>query len=437
MTTPDLTKNKTPIKEAASNSRSRAWGMTSLLVLLYIINWSDKAVLGIIAQPLAEELGLSASRIGLVGSLFFLTFTIGGFFAGALNRWMSLRWSIVLLALAWAVAMLPMVVAATFAVLLASRLLLGLAEGPSSALLHTAAYSWHPPAKRALPGALLLGGGSLAKILVGPVLAYVAVAMGWRVALVALAVMGVLWCAVWLPVWSEGPYLGAAHTDDDTEPAPEPAVSWIRIFRTRTFISAALLVMSVYALVSVVLTWLPSYFEVGLGYTRLQAGSMLAFPSIAGLILMVLSSIVGDRSLARGAKSRTVRVITPAVGVLVCGGSLFVVPSIETPAMVVLIISLSYGMAASVFPLLNAAISEICPPRQTAGTMGCFLGVMAIGGLVAPYATGLIVDAANTPAAGYAAAFQALGVVAAACAILALIMANPERDMQIVPRSET
>lgn len=100
---------------------------------------------GVIAQPLREELGLTSSQIGLVGSLFFLTFTIGGFFAGLLNRWMTLRWSLVLLALCWAAAMmLPMVVVASFAVLILSRLFLGLAEGPSSALLHTAAYSWHP-----------------------------------------------------------------------------------------------------------------------------------------------------------------------------------------------------------------------------------------------------------------------------------------------------
>ncbi|NED67104.1 MFS transporter, partial [Streptomyces sp. SID10244] len=85
---------------------------------LYVINYADKAVLGIIAQPLADELGLRSSQIGLVGSLFFLTFTIGGFFAGALNRWFSLRWALVLLALCWAFAMLPLVAVAAFAVLI-------------------------------------------------------------------------------------------------------------------------------------------------------------------------------------------------------------------------------------------------------------------------------------------------------------------------------
>ncbi len=297
MSTGTFKKAAVRVIEPGAESRRTAWGLTSLLVLLYIVNYGDKVVLGIIAQPLAEELGLRSSQIGLVGSLFFLTFTIGGFFAGALNRWLTLRWALVLLALGWAVVMLPMVITATFAVLLVSRLVLGLAEGPTSALLHTAAYSWHPPARRALPGALLAGSASVAKIAVAPLLAYVTVTMGWRSALVALSIAGVAWCVVWVALWRQGPYVGSNKKDDDavSVESAEPTIPWVRIFTTRTFVSGVFLVMSCYAMSSVILTWLPSYFEVGLGYSRLQAGSMFAFPSITGLILMLLTSTIGDR----------------------------------------------------------------------------------------------------------------------------------------------
>ena len=433
MSTGTFKKAAVRVIEPGAESRRTAWGLTSLLVLLYIVNYGDKVVLGIIAQPLAEELGLRSSQIGLVGSLFFLTFTIGGFFAGALNRWLTLRWALVLLALGWSVVMLPMVITATFAVLLVSRLVLGLAEGPTSALLHTAAYSWHPPTRRALPGALLAGSASVAKIAVAPLLAYVTVTMGWRSALVALSIAGVAWCVVWVALWRQGPYVGSNKKDEAVQDAAsaesaEPTIPWVRIFTTRTFVSGVFLVMSCYAMSSVILTWLPSYFEVGLGYSRLQAGSMFAFPSITGLILMLLTSTIGDRLIIRGVSSRLIRIVLPATGVLFCGAFLLVLPAIDSPALAVLVVSLGYGFASPVFPMLNAAISEICPPRQTAGTMGVFLAIMAIGGLIAPYGTGLIVDAASTPAAGYATSFQVLGVVAALCALLAVLLANPERD---------
>nr|WP_255426153.1 MFS transporter [Pseudonocardia sp. C8] len=407
-------------------TRVTAWSFTTLLVLLYIVNWGDKAVLGLAAQPLAKELGLSASQIGLVGSAFFLTFTLGGFFAGLLDRWMTLKWSLALLAIGWSVAMLPVVVSATFSVLLVSRMLLGLLEGPSSALLHTAAYSWHPREKRGVPSACLTAAASIAKIVIAPALALLMASYGWRAAFVALALSGLVWLVVWLPTWRPGP-----HGEDRSPQAAEdggPTVPWVKVITAPTFLGGILAVLGMYALVSVVLTWLPSYFEVGLGYTRVQAGTMFGFPSIASLVLMFLLTGVSDRLISRGATSRIVRGVVPAVGLLVCGAAMTLLPMIGTPWVAVAVVSVGYAFGASIFPLFNAGLAEIVPPRQLAGTLGVFLAVMSVGGLVGPYVTGLIVDAAAGPAEGYAAAFQVFGVVAIVGAVVALLTVNPERD---------
>lgn len=79
-------------------------------------------------------------------------------------------------------------------------------------------------------------------------------------------------------------------------------------------------------------------------------------------------------------------------------------------------------------PLFNAAVSQICPPERLAGALGVFLALMAVGGLVAPYITGAIVDAAETPAIGYATAFQVFGVVVLIGGLIAMLTVNPERD---------
>ena len=419
-----------PAAQAApgTESRRKAWSLTALLVILYVVNYGDKAAFGIIAQSLKDDLGISASQIGLVGSLFFFAFTIGGFFAGALNKWLSLRTVLIVLALVWAVAMLPLVVSATFAVLVVSRMVLGLAEGPSSALIHTAAYSWHTPEKRGFPGALLASAASISKIALAPMLAYFSVTFGWRSALITMAVIGVVWCFFWTKYWEVGPYIPAKATKRSDDPNEEPRVAWRTIFLTKTFITGAFLVASIYAMVTVVLTWLPSYFEVGLGYSRLQSGSMLAIPSIAGLVSLIGGTLLSDRLLARGWSSRFVRIIAPSICVVIGAGILYFLPSISNSAGAVTIVAIGYGVGVVVLPLCNAAVSEICPPRQTAGTLGVFLALMAIGGLVGPYATGLIVDAAATPGLGYATAFQALGVTSAICALMTLIFADPERD---------
>ncbi|MDN6529034.1 MAG: MFS transporter, partial [Brevibacterium sp.] len=139
-------------------------------------------------------------------------------------------------------------------------------------------------------------------------------------------------------------------------------------------------------------------------------------------------TLLSDRLLAKGWSSRVVRIVAPSICVVFGGGILFFLPSISSSPSAVAIVSIGYGVGVVVLPLCNAAVSEICPPRQTAGTLGVFLALMAVGGLVGPYVTGLIVDAAATPGLGYATAFQALGVASAVCAIITLIFADPERD---------
>lgn len=408
-------------------SRTTAWSMTAVVILLYMVNYADKAVYGIIAQPLARELGLTSTQIGMVGSLFFLVFTIGGFTSGLLSRWLGLRWALLALALIWSASVLPVVLSATFAVLIASRMILGFAEGPSSALMHTAVYSWHEPAKRGFPSALLLSAVSVAKIIFAPLLTYLTVSFGWRAALLALAVLGILWSILWLTTWKQGPHL-APVTKSTGAHGDEASVPWMSIFRTPTFVFGSLLFMGYYMLQTVILTWLPSYFELGLGFSAQQAGSMFGIPSLFALAYMITMSRVSDRMIARGRSIRQARAVLGASGVVLGALILVFVPFIDSPMLVVVLISLAYGFASGVAPLLNTAVSTICPQKQLAGTLGVYMAIMAIGGLIGPWFAGAIVDRASSPADGFALSFQITGIATGVLAVLALVFMRPDRD---------
>jgi MFS family permease len=88
----------------------------------------------------------------------------------------------------------------------------------------------------------------------------------------------------------------------------------------------------------------------------------------------------------------------------------------------------AYGLAIAAFPLFTATMSEICPPRQLAGTLGIFLAMQSLGGVIGPLATGIILDSAATPVAGYQLTFQLIGVIGAVSALLAVLIADPARD---------
>ena len=417
------------------NFRVKAWGLTLVLGLVYLITYTDKILLGLVAQPLKEEFGLTASQIGLAGSVFYFAYVIGGLGSGILDKWAGLRWSMVLLSLVWAACMLPMVFAASFAVLMASRFVLGLAEGPSASLVYTAIYSWHPPEKRSLPGAFVPAASAIAKLLVAPVLTVIIVTWGWRAAFITMALVGTAWCVLWVLTWSEGPFgKNADHKGSDTRTIADRQgkVAWSSIFRTPTFLGGVAAMIAINALISVTLTWLPSYFETGLGFSRLQAGSMFAFPSIAALVALFLITPISDRLMSRGTSSRALRGILPGVALLLSGLSLVVVPYIGIPALVVTVISIGYGLGTIVYPQLSAAISQICPKPQLAGTLGVFFALMSLGGVLGPVITGKIVDAAISPAVGYAQAFQLFGIVAVVSAVITLLTVKPDRDAQRV-----
>ena len=416
----------TPVA-APSDSRVRAWGLTGMLVVLYMLSSSDKAVFGLITVPLRDELGLTATQIGLTGSLFFLAYALGSFLAGPLNRRLGLKWSIALIAILWAVVLLPLVLWAAFAVLLISRTALGVAEGPASALQHTAAYSWHAPNRRGLPGAMITSGTTLSKILVVPALAFVMHSYGWRATVLVLAAASVLWVGPWLLAWRPGPYLTRGRADG-AQASEEPSVPWRQIILSRTFIGGVCAVIPAYILISVVLQWLPSYFEKGLGYSQLQSGWMFAFPSFVGLGTLLVGSYLSDWAVSRGASVRLVRMWIPAAAVLAAGVLLLALGSIDSRPATVAAISVAYGLGIAVFPQFTATMSEICPPRQLAGTLGAFLALQSMGGVIGPLATGVILDHAPNAIAGYEASFRYIGVAAAVLAVTSILLAAPARD---------
>lgn len=357
---------------------------------------------------MAKELGLTASQIGLMGSAFFFLFSITGLTVGFIANRVRVKWVLFALAALWSVAQLPVLVSASAATLLFSRIALGAAEGPAASLANVGAFQWFPKEKRALPSAWITSGASIAKILVAPVLTVLIVTYGWRSAFLALTVLGALWCIGWMLIGRDGPYAATVRTADtdtagDALPAQEKAevlrVPFRRIALSRTFIGGVIGAFAMYAMAAVVLTWLPSYFEVGLGYSRVQAGSMFGLPSIWGMIAMVGVSWFTDRRLSRGATSRAMRVLVAAGSMAVGGVLLAALPFFGGKLWPVVVVAFGYGTISVATPLLMASISQIAPAAQQAGVLGVYVALFSSAGLIAPALTGAIVDAADTPAA--------------------------------------
>ncbi len=95
-------------------------------------------------------------------------------------------------------------VATAFGTLLVVRLLFGMAEGPFLASASKLIGSWFPPSKRATAISIAHSGTTLGGAIAGPIVAYLAVMYGWRIAFVAIASIGVVWAAGWTLVGKDG-----------------------------------------------------------------------------------------------------------------------------------------------------------------------------------------------------------------------------------------
>jgi MFS family permease len=401
----------------------RAWTVTAAVVGAVVVVFLDKAVLGLVANPLRQDLGLSSTAFGVLGSASNVLQVIACLGLGLLANRVSPRLLLLVSGVVWAVGQAPAVLATTTVALLASRLVVGAAEGPVVPLLHTVAYSWFPNERRGLPASLITSGAALAKVALLPVLTLVIVAFGWRSGFLTVGVLALVWTVVWYAVGRMGPFA--------TGPAPldaAPPARWTRLLRSRTFLVAALAYFAQGALAAVVYTWLPSYFENGLGFTATASGLLYALPSAMGIVALVLTGSLGDRMLRRGTSSRTVRGTVGGLVLAASGALLCVLPWVSSTVVAIAVLVLGYGFSVTVNTVTLPMVAEIAPAEKRAGALAVLIAAGSCAGIVSPLITGMILDATSSATAGYTTAFLLCGGLLAVAGLLFAAVADPGRD---------
>ena len=107
----------------------RAFGpVLVLLAFCFLINYVDRGNLSIAAPLLKDELGISASQLGILLAAFFWTYTAMQFVSGWLVDRFDVNWVIAAGYLLWSLATVTTGIVSGFTTLLAMRLLLGIGE---------------------------------------------------------------------------------------------------------------------------------------------------------------------------------------------------------------------------------------------------------------------------------------------------------------------
>ena len=194
------------------------------LTFVYVLNFLDRQLIGIVAKPIQDSLGVTDGQLGLIGGLYFAMFYC---FIAIPVGWFADRTSRVgVLSLAcaiWSAATVACGMASSYTQLVVARMAVGFGEAggvPPSYAIITDTY---PPGRRAAAFGIFNLGPALGAAVGVAFGALIAEHFGWRMPFIIIGAVGIV-TAILLRLLMREPVRGA--TDSATAQVTDKARFW-------------------------------------------------------------------------------------------------------------------------------------------------------------------------------------------------------------------
>lgn len=406
----------------------QAWLITWMLLALMMINFADKAALGLAHDAILADLGITESQYGVISGGFFVMFSVSALAVGVLSDRYPTKRLLLWMCLLWTLSVIPLLGPGVgFGVLLACRVFLGAAEGPTFGVANHAVQKWFRDDQRNVPVAVLNLGATLGVIVMAPLLSWVISAYGWRAAFVLLAVIGVLWSLAWWRLGAEGP-LGAGSGTDDEASLLAGRLPLAHVLRSGTFLGILAASVAAYWSMALLIAYVNPYLTEVLGFSGTQAGTLVALPWALAAVMLVSQGLIARSLMARGVSTRWARGAVGGIGLLVASVFTMLFTHATDGPLQVVCLAVAFSMSGMIFTVSSTVCGELAPPGQRGAVLGAYIAVSSLAGVVAPPVMGRLLDAATTKTEGYALGFTITAIILALGGLLALWLIRPERD---------
>lgn len=236
----------------------------ALLLSINLFNYIDRQVLSAVQVRIETEFGRSKAEIGLLASMFLISYTfaapIFGWLGDRMSRWLLIGAGVIV----WSLASGGTGLAASFGILLLTRAVIGIGEGAYGPVAPTIIADMYPVSQR---------GAKLAwfymAIPVGSALGYVLGGMiekhfGWRYAFYAVVPPGILLGLICF--FMREPQRGAA---DGAVHRRATLADYRTLWRTRSFVLCTLGMTAMTFTLGGVAIWVPTFYYEREGYYRI------------------------------------------------------------------------------------------------------------------------------------------------------------------------
>ncbi len=379
---------------AASSSRLMLW----TLLIVYTLNFLDRTIVNILAEPIKGELGLSDTLLGLLAGPAFAVFyaVLGLPIARFADRPSTNRVTLISVSLAiWSGMTVLCGFAQNFWQLLLARIGVGVGEAGCTPASHSLIADSVAPEKRSSAIAWFGLGvpvGSLFGLIIGGIVNDL---YGWRIALMLVGAPGLL-LALLLPVIIREPRRSLGAVRDAAEAAPAQAAMPFReamadILSCRAFVYVWIAASVVAFLGYGKGLWTISFFIRSHGLSTTEAGLSLAVVlGLAGAFGTWLGGKMADRF---GKQDKRHLLTFPAIGMAVAAPILFAGYSVSDWRIAIALLIVPTILNSAYYGPAYACVQGLVRPqaRAVAASMVVF-GQNFIGLGLGPLAFGILSD---------------------------------------------
>ena len=404
-----------------------------LLMSVMIISVLDKSIFAFAGAQIIEELKLTPAEFGFIGSAFFFLYSVSGVAVGFLANRFPSRWILVGMSLVWMVSQLLVSLSSSFMALVASRLLLGAGTGPGTAVTQHACFKWFGPTERVMPASLIQVSIMLGAILAAVSLPFMIAQVGWRLAYLGLALLGLVWMLLWLAFGREG-----SHVDEPVATHAGPLPGYRRLLLNRTFLGITLVGFVGYLPNALVYSWVPVYLQKGLGLTPMQSGYTVMFVTLAVILCNLLVSAFSQRALKRGASVQRAMVVLPLACCLVAGLAFVLLTQAHGHLAATLAFYALGAVLINVLPTFaNTIVAYIAPGARRGSMLSIHIGGLTSAGMVAPWLVGqMVAGQGGDIARGFELSLALIGAAILACTLLGFWLVQPQRTRDCLEMAE-
>src|SRR5499427_242981 len=292
------------MQPSAQKPMSGARSALFLLLAINLFNYIDRQVLAAVEPDIratffAPDDVNRMTKTGLLGVAFFVTYMVSapvlGFLADRVSRWLIVGTAVVL----WSLASGASGLAATFGILFATRIFVGIGEGGYGPAAPTIISDLFPIETRGRVMAIFC-----AAIPVGSALGYVIGGLlgshlGWRWAFYLVTPPGLLLGL--LCFWQRDPR-GAAD-DRVQEPQRRNIRDYLNLFRTRSYLINCVAQTLMTFVLGGLGFWVPAYLRFRGQSSDVGMTIFGAITVVAGLVSTLLGGVIADKLRSRFAGS--------------------------------------------------------------------------------------------------------------------------------------